>query len=1238
MGRCSRQQPLEANNTYSGGSTIEAGTLELSALGAAGTGAITFSANAATLTVDNAALASGGAGVLTFTGNTIKGFALGDAIDLSGATFSSAANPPTLGAGNLLQFTENGTTYKVQFDPSRTFSTGFELASDGSGGTQVSLIPAADLSVTIVGVSTVVPGASDTYTITVTNNGPSTVSSLTLTDTIPAALLNPSFGSPSTGSYNSATGEWSGLNLASGQSVSITLTGTIDAAATGSISTTVMVSPPAGVTDTTPGNNTATATNTLTPAADLSITKTDGVTTIAPGTSDTYTITVTNNGPSTVNSVTLSDTIPAALLNPAFAPSVGAYDSATGLWSGLSLASGHSVTMTLFGTIDPNATGLLTNTVTVAAPPGVTDTNLHNNTATDIDTLTPEVALSISKSDGKITVVPGTSDTYTITVGNNGPSTVSSLTLTDPIPSAFLNPVFTPSVGTYTSATGLWSGLNLASGQSVSLTLSGTIDPAATGSISNTATVSPSAGVTDTNTDNAATDTDTLTPQADLSVTKTDGLTTIAPGTSDTYTITVTNNGPSTVDSVTLTDVPPSALLNPVFGSPSAGSYNSATGLWSGLSLASGQSVSITLSGTIDPNATGSISNSVTVAAPAGVTDTNSGNNTATDADRVPSLSVVVSGNSAKVGFPVSAIATPDAADAAAIISYQWQSSADNGVTFNPISGATNSSYVVQASDGNKLLRAHASFTVDNQLVTADSISFNGPVVPDLVVSSISAAGSIASGDMLSLSYVVKNIGAGDDMVSSWAGAFLDNNFATTFQHNTWNLIGPILAGNTVTAINGISTVGLALGDHTLTVKADYWNDTTHTQGAPNDVAESDETNNATTIHFTVQQAAAPAALPDLVVDSITNPSVVNQGDAFGFSYAIKDIGTGDAHAASWAGIFLDGQATTLFGGTSPSGWNHISAMAAGGSVTASNSFSTAGLLGTHTLTIEADYWNDATGMANNGSNDVAESNEGNNSTTIHFTVNAPVAPVLPDLVVDSITPNAASVPLGSNFSFSYVIKDIGAGAVTAASWAGIFLDGQAATLFGGTSPSGWNHIGPMAAGGAVTALNSFSTAGLSLGDHTLTVKADYWNDATGMANSGNNDVAESNETNNSTSIHFTVTAAAQQAQILAANAPVTVGSGQHPDRGAGARRRRAPGIDRQRCATGRQCHRHITLRGGTACKTAGACAGGGDRRVPHRHSCQPQRPEGAPAIAGVGGRGAQIGTERRRAGCAHPR
>ena len=48
------------------------------------------------------------------------------------------------------------------------------------------------------------------------------------------------------------------------------------------------------------------------PTADLSISVTDGATSVAPGTRDTYTITVTNNGPDTLSGLTLSDAIPAA--------------------------------------------------------------------------------------------------------------------------------------------------------------------------------------------------------------------------------------------------------------------------------------------------------------------------------------------------------------------------------------------------------------------------------------------------------------------------------------------------------------------------------------------------------------------------------------------------------------------------------------------------------------------------------------------------------------------------------------------------------------------------------------------------------------------------------------------------------------------------------------------------------------------------------------------------------------
>ena len=131
-------------------------------------------------------------------------------------------------------------------------------------------------------------------------------------------------------------------------------------------------------------------------------------------------------------------------------------------WSGLNLASGQSAFTTWTYSIDPNATGPITLTFTVSAPAGTTDPNATNDSFTDSDTVTPQADLAVTMTDGKTTVVPGTFTAYTITVTNNGPSTVSSLTLTDSIPAALLNPNFAPSAGAYDTNTGIWSGLSLA--------------------------------------------------------------------------------------------------------------------------------------------------------------------------------------------------------------------------------------------------------------------------------------------------------------------------------------------------------------------------------------------------------------------------------------------------------------------------------------------------------------------------------------------------------------------------------------------------------------------------------------------------------------------------------------------------------------------------------------------------------------------------------------------------------
>jgi uncharacterized repeat protein (TIGR01451 family) len=70
--------------------------------------------------------------------------------------------------------------------------------------------------------------------------------------------------------------------------------------------------------------------------ADLSITKTDGTTSVVPGTFDTYTIVVSNDGPDTVTGASVSDLLPAGV----DAATWMATSSSTGL-SGFPCVSGR---------------------------------------------------------------------------------------------------------------------------------------------------------------------------------------------------------------------------------------------------------------------------------------------------------------------------------------------------------------------------------------------------------------------------------------------------------------------------------------------------------------------------------------------------------------------------------------------------------------------------------------------------------------------------------------------------------------------------------------------------------------------------------------------------------------------------------------------------------------------------------------------------------------------------------
>ena len=276
---------------------------------------------------------------------------------------------------------------------------------------------------------------------------------------------------------------------------------------------------PAGVTDPTPGNNSATDTDTLGASADLAITKTDGVTTATAGGSVTYTITASNAGPSNATGATVADTFPASLTCTWTCVGAGG-GTCTASGSGnindtVNLPSGGSVTYTASCTISAAATGTLSNTATVTAPAGVTDPTPGNNWR---PTPTRSRAAPGASVSGTKTVSPGTvhgrqhhhlhhrADQQRHGAQADNPGNE----LTDVLPASLALVSATATSGTAAATAGTntvtWNGA-IPAGGTVTITITATILPAAAGpTVSNQGTISYDADGNGTNEATAQTD------------------------------------------------------------------------------------------------------------------------------------------------------------------------------------------------------------------------------------------------------------------------------------------------------------------------------------------------------------------------------------------------------------------------------------------------------------------------------------------------------------------------------------------------------------------------------------------------------------------------------------------------------------------------------------------------------------------------------------------------------------
>jgi uncharacterized repeat protein (TIGR01451 family) len=400
-----------------------------------------------------------------------------------------------------------------------TFTTNSDAADPNNANNAVTVstayvVPTANLAVTNSDAPDPVnSGATITYTQTITNNGPDAAANAKITESIGSGVTFQSIAAP--GGWSCTTPAIGGTGIINCSIASLANAGTASftvivnvTAVSGSVTNTVSGSSDAS--DPVPANNNVTATTVVTPppSADLGITKSTPTTNAAPGAAVAYTIVVTNHGPDTATSVTMTDTLPSTLLFQSIAapagyvcttPTVGT--TGTISCTGSSLANGATVTFTLNVTSVSNANGSIPNTASVSGTP--TDPSSGNNSQTS--------SFTAGSADLGLTGGVGTSGaliTYTFNLTNGGPSTAVNVVFTDVLPSSLLfqsinAPGFTcttPPVGT--SGTISCTASSLPNGGTGTFTIVTTAAPGTTGPINNSGSVS--SGTSDPNSGNSS--------------------------------------------------------------------------------------------------------------------------------------------------------------------------------------------------------------------------------------------------------------------------------------------------------------------------------------------------------------------------------------------------------------------------------------------------------------------------------------------------------------------------------------------------------------------------------------------------------------------------------------------------------------------------------------------------------------------------------------------------------------
>jgi uncharacterized repeat protein (TIGR01451 family)/uncharacterized delta-60 repeat protein len=274
----------------------------------------------------------------------------------------------------------------------------------------------------------VVVGSNLTYTIYVTNYGPSTATAVSVTNVLPPSAT---FVSASGSGYTLAGNVLTFTNLGSmplGASTALNVT--VRPLIVSTITNTVTVA--ANETDAYAGDNTFVSLVTVaSPTADVSLTLLDAPDPATIGSSLTYTLIVSNAGPATATSLKLTNTLPAGVTFVSASPAGYSLNGNVVTFPNLGdLGGGSTATATIV--VQPTISGIITNNASAGST--TTDPLKVNNSAS-VKTVVQAITLTAARAGQNIIISwPASASGYVLESAADLHSPITWTQVTSPPP------------------------------------------------------------------------------------------------------------------------------------------------------------------------------------------------------------------------------------------------------------------------------------------------------------------------------------------------------------------------------------------------------------------------------------------------------------------------------------------------------------------------------------------------------------------------------------------------------------------------------------------------------------------------------------------------------------------------------------------------------------------------------------------------------------------------------------